>query len=102
NEHLRLFDYLIAKLKERNIKILITPIAFWGPGYPEPDYKTGGFSSKYNKQQAVTEEVAFVAQERYLKQFFSHVNPYTKLSYQNDPDVIAAEVNNEPHHTGPK
>ncbi|WP_299985812.1 cellulase family glycosylhydrolase [uncultured Pontibacter sp.] len=102
NEHLRLFDYLIYKLKERNIKILITPIAFWGPGYPEPDYKTGGFSSIYNKQQAVTEEAAFQAQERYLTQFFEHVNPYTKVSYQNDPDVIAAEVNNEPHHTGPK
>ena len=34
NEHLRLFDYLIKKLKDRNIKILITPIAFWGNGYP--------------------------------------------------------------------
>ncbi|PVY40782.1 cellulase family glycosylhydrolase [Pontibacter virosus] len=102
NEHLRLFDYLIHKLKERNIKILITPIAFWGPGYPEPDYKTGGFSSIYNKQQAVTEEAAFQAQERFLAQFFQHVNPYTKVTYQNDPDVIATEVNNEPHHTGPK
>ena len=28
NEHLRLFDYLLAKLKMRNIKVLITPIAF--------------------------------------------------------------------------
>ncbi|OKL40342.1 cellulase family glycosylhydrolase [Pontibacter flavimaris] len=102
NEHLRLFDYLIAKLKERNIKILITPIAYWGPGYPEPDVKTVGFSSIYNKQHAVTEEKAFVAQERYLQQFFQHVNPYTKLSYQDDPDVIAAEINNEPKHSGPK
>src|ERR1700754_66872 len=32
NEHLRLFDYLIKKLKERNIRILITPIAYWGNG----------------------------------------------------------------------
>ena len=32
NEHLKLFDYLISKLKERNIKIIITPIAFWGNG----------------------------------------------------------------------
>ncbi|MHC2993686.1 membrane or secreted protein, partial [Pontibacter sp. HJ8] len=94
--------YLVYKLKQRNIKILITPIAFWGPGYPEPDMKTGGFSSIYTKQQAVTEEAAFQAQERYLEQFFKHVNPYTKLTYQNDPDVIATEVNNEPHHTGPK
>ncbi|SFG04977.1 cellulase family glycosylhydrolase [Pontibacter chinhatensis] len=102
NEHLRLFDYLVAKLKERNIKIFLTPIAFWGPGYPEPDMKTAGFSSIYNKQQAVTEEAAFVAQERYLQQFFKHVNPYTKLSYQDDPDIIAAEINNEPKHSGPK
>ena len=102
NEHLRLFDYLIAKLKERNIKILVTPIAFWGSGYPEPDPKTAGFSSVYNKQQAVTEEAAFKAQERFLDQFFKHVNPYTKLTYQNDPDIIAAEINNEPKHTGPK
>jgi hypothetical protein len=102
NEHLRLFDYLIQKLKERNIKILITPIAFWGPGYPEPDQPTAGFSSRYNKQEAVTKEEAIRAQERYLEQFFQHINPYTGLSYQNDPDVIAAEINNEPHHTGPK
>ena len=32
NEHLRLFDYLIQKLKDHHIKILITPIAFWGNG----------------------------------------------------------------------
>ncbi|GAB3539420.1 hypothetical protein GCM10027443_35980 [Pontibacter brevis] len=102
NEHLRLFDYLIAKLKERNIKILITPIAYWGSGYPEPDVKTAGFSSIYNKRQAVTEEAAFLAQERYLQQFFQHVNPYTKRTYQDDPDIIAAEINNEPHHSGPK
>ncbi|WP_237144209.1 cellulase family glycosylhydrolase [Pontibacter pamirensis] len=102
NEHLRLFDYLIAKLKERNIKILVTPIAYWGAGYPEPDVKTAGFSSIYNKRQAVTEEEAFLAQERYLQQFFQHVNPYTKLTYQDDPDIIAMEINNEPHHSGPK
>ncbi|TPE46367.1 cellulase family glycosylhydrolase [Pontibacter mangrovi] len=102
NEHLRLFDYLVAKLKERNIKIMLTPIAYWGSGYPEPDVKTAGFSSIYNKQQAVTEEKAFLAQERYLQQFFQHVNPYTKLTYQNDPAIIAAEINNEPKHSGPK
>ena len=102
NEHLRLFDYLVHKLKQRNIKILITPIAFWGPGYPQPDINTGSFSSIYGKEKAVTEEAAFKAQERYLEQFFKHVNPYTKLTYLNDPDIIAAEVNNEPKHTGPK
>lgn len=102
NEHLRLFDYLIKKLKEHNIKILVTPIAFWGNGYPEPDIKTNGFSYVYGKGGSVVKEEGFKAQENYLKQFFTHVNPYTKLSYRDDPDVIAMEINNEPHHSGPK
>jgi len=102
NEHLRLFDYLIAQLKKRNIKILITPIAFWGNGYPERDEATGSFSSKYGKDRALVEEEAFKAQERYLEQFFKHKNPYTSLTYTDDPDVLAMEINNEPHHSGPK
>ena len=102
NEHLRLFDYLIAKLEERNIRILITPIAFWGNGYPDQDEKTGSFVEVYGKGGAVVNEQAFVAQERYLDQFFRHVNPYTKKSYGEDRFVIAAEINNEPKHSGPK
>lgn len=102
NEHLRLFDYLIKKLKEKNIKILITPIAFWGNGYPETDEKTPGFATKYGKGPSVVQEAAIKAQENYIRQFFTHVNPYTKLSYTADPDVIAMEINNEPHHSGPK
>lgn len=102
NDHLRLFDYLLLKLKERNIKILITPIAFWGNGYPEKDEQTRSFSNVYGKGPAVVNENAIKAQENYLKQFFTHVNPYTKLSYKDDPDVIATELNNEPHHSGPK
>lgn len=102
NEHLRLFDFLIAELKKRKIKILITPIAFWGNGYPEKDEDRGSFSGKYGKQRVLVEEAAVLAQERYLKQFFQHKNPYTGLTYQNDPDVIATEVNNEPQHSGVK
>ncbi|OLY91090.1 Cellulase (glycosyl hydrolase family 5) [Cnuella takakiae] len=102
NEHLRLFDYLLMRLKERGIKILITPLAFWGNGYPEPDQNTGSFSSKYNKRQVLVTPQAIAAQETYLKQFFRHVNSYTKTTYGNDPDVIAMEINNEPHHSGPK
>jgi hypothetical protein len=100
NEHLRLFDFLIAELKKRDIKIMITPIAFWGNGYPEKDVDLGGFSSFYGKEKALTEEAALVAQERYLKQFFKHKNKYTGLTYGQDPDIVATEVNNEPHHTG--
>ncbi len=102
NEHLRLFDYLLWKLKDRNIKIIITPIAFWGNGYPERDEQTRSFANVYGKGPSVVNELAIQAQERYLKQFYQHINPYTKQSYTRDIDVIATEINNEPHHSGPK
>ncbi len=102
NEHLHLYDYLLFKLKERGIKTIITPIAFWGNGYPEKDEKTLGFSSIYPKRKALVNENAIKAQENYLQQFFKHINPYTRLAYGNDPDMLAVEINNEPQHSGPK
>jgi hypothetical protein len=102
NEHLRLFDFLLAELKKRNIKTIITPIAFWGNGYPDRDERTPGFSRIFGKAKATVNDTAILAQENYVKQFFRHINPYTKLSYQDDPDVLATEINNEPNHSGPK
>lgn len=100
NEHLRLFDFLLAELKKRGIYVLITPIAFWGNGYPEPDDKLPGFSTYYGKAASTVNKAAIKAQERYLKQFFTHKNPYTGFTYGNDPNVIATEINNEPDHSG--
>lgn len=102
NDHLRLFDFLLAELKKRNIKTVITPIAFWGNGYPERDESTPGFSRKYGKGRATTNDTAIRAQENYMVQFFKHKNPYTNLTYVEDPDVIAMEINNEPNHSGAK
>jgi hypothetical protein len=98
NEHLDLFDYLLAKLSENGIKIIVTPIAWWGAGWPEPDEKTNGFSSPYSKLEMITNPTAKAAQRNYLKQFIEHVNPYKKVSYKNDPSIIAVEIINEPNH----
>jgi len=102
NEHLRLFDFLLAELKKYKIKTVVTPIAFWGNGYPERDENTPGFARKYGKGRSTTNDTAIRAQENFLQQFFRHVNPYTGLSYQQDPDIIATEINNEPNHSGPQ
>ncbi|HMJ67649.1 MAG TPA: hypothetical protein VK508_02075 [Cyclobacteriaceae bacterium] len=102
NDHLRLFDFLLAELKKRNIKTIVTPIAFWGNGYPERDEAVAGFSQHFGRGKLTTNDSAVAAQENYLKQFFRHVNPYTKMTYLDDPDVIAVEINNEPSHSGPK
>jgi hypothetical protein len=102
NEHLDLLDYLIAKLKERNIKILYTPIAFWGNGYPEKDEQLPGFSMCWSKCEMTQVEEAIQVQERYFKQFVEHTNPYTGLKIKDDPDVVGIEINNEPcNATGP-
>ncbi len=98
NEHLDHFDYLIHLMKEREMKFLLTPIAFWGNGWPEPKQETPGFSHKYGKEACLTNPDAIDAQANYLSQFLNHVNPYTGLAYKDDPDVIAFEVSNEPHH----
>ena len=98
NDHLRLFDYALARMKNRGMKFVITPIAYWGNGWPERDEDTPGFSRKYGKAACLVHPDAIKAQERYLYQFLNHVNPYTALAYKSDPDIIAFEVSNEPHH----
>jgi len=101
NDHLQLLDYLIAKLKARNIKIILTPIAYWGNAYPEPTNTGPGFSSIYDKRAAYTNPRAIRAQENYLGQFLNHRNPYTGLLNRQDPDIIAYEVCNEPNYQLP-
>lgn len=101
NEHLRLLDYLITKLQARNIKLILTPIAYWGNAYPEPTNTGRGFSSLYDKGQAYTNPRAVRAQENYLGQFLRHRNQYSGRLYREDPGIIAYEVCNEPHYRPP-
>lgn len=98
NDHTKLFDFMIMKMKERGMKFVLTPIAYWGNGWPAPDEKTPGFSTKYGKDACLTNEDAIKAQENYLAQFLNHVNEYTGIAYKNDPDLIGFEISNEPHH----
>lgn len=100
NEHLDLFDYLLFKLKENKIKSMITPIAYWGNGWPDPDEKTPGFSAKYGKEECLVNPQALEAQKRYITQFVAHRNKYTGQAYKDDPDIILFEISNEPHHKG--
>ncbi len=100
NEHLDAFDYLVSKLKENKINMVLTPIAFWGNGWPEPDEDTPGFSNKYGKGNSLSNEEAIKAGQNYLAQFLDHVNPYTNMAYKNEPHLVAIEISNEPHHRG--
>ncbi len=98
NDHLDLFDYLLSRLEARGIKVILTPIAWWGPGYPAPDHPSPGFANRYSKPQMLVDPVARRASARYLGQFVRHVNPYTARSYGDDPNILAMEIFNEPWH----
>ena len=100
NEHLKMFDFLLKELKDKGINYVITPIAYWGNGWPEPDEDTPGFSNKYGKENSLTDPKAIKAQENYLYQFLNHVNPHTGVAYKDEPNLIAFEISNEPHHKG--
>jgi len=100
NEHLELLDYLLHRLEERHINAIITPIAYWGNGWPDPDDATPGFSSKFGKANCLTDPKAIKAQENYLAQFVNHVNRYSGVSYKFYKNILAFEISNEPHHQG--
>ncbi len=100
NDHLDLLDYLVARLGEHGIRTILTPIAWWGTGYPEPDPATDGLSDGREKGQMTVDPEARRAEARYLGQFVAHVNPYTRRAWRDDPSVLAVEVFNEPRHPG--
>lgn len=91
NEHLDLLDYLIARAKERGIYTVLTPIAWW----PVPG-DSPGFSTRFTMPQMTTDPASRPSQIHYLKQFVTHVNPYTGLAYKDDPAVVCLELINEP------
>jgi hypothetical protein len=96
NKHLQLFDYMLYKLKERGIKIFLTPICYYPSGKQRTSFNNGFQKYFHGKKGCLTDTNSFAAQERYLSQFVSHINQYTGLSYKDDPDIIAFEINNEP------
>ncbi|NWF88898.1 MAG: hypothetical protein HXY50_05475 [Ignavibacteriaceae bacterium] len=97
NEHIELLDYLISKLIENDIYIILTPIAWWGTGWPEPDMQTPGFSSFYSKIESTTKPDVIEAQKNYLKQFVNHKNSYTGKSNKDEKLIIGFEIFNEPN-----
>ncbi len=96
NEHLKLLDYLLWKLKERGIRAILTPMNLYNNGYPQRPTKTPGFANYISKREAPQNPKYWPVMERYLKAFVDHVNPYTGLSYKDDPNILAVEILNEP------
>ncbi len=100
NDHLDLLDYMISRLEERGIDVVLTAQTNFGNGYPERNIDTGAFTYDFDKCNVHENRMAQEIQERYLMQLAEHVNPYTGRSYAGDRAIIAMEINNEPCHSG--
>ena len=101
NEHLDLFDYLIHKLEERGIRVVLTMILGGNNGYPEPGEDLPGFSGRMNKAFATSDPGAAVIEEAYIRNFLDHYNPYTGHQTKADPMIVGFEINNEPTNSTP-
>lgn len=101
NEHLELLDYLIAALDKKGISMMITAQTNFGNGYPERDTDpNNAYSYIYDKCSIHANKKAQEAQRNYLTALAAHVNKYSKKRYNEDPTIVAIEINNEPCHTG--
>ncbi|HKE46176.1 MAG TPA: hypothetical protein VKB41_16695 [Steroidobacteraceae bacterium] len=98
NEHVHALDYLLARLAQRGIRVILTPLQFGNAGHPEPGVPLEGFTSKYGKQGSLENQEAWPLQERYLAQFARHVNSLSGVAYRDDPNIIGFEICNEPGH----
>jgi len=98
NEHLDLLDYLVFRLQERGISLIITTMTNFGNGYPERNQPTEGFSYLYDKCRIHSDKDAIEAQKNYIVQFINHRNHYTGNATKNEPLLVGFEINNEPCH----
>jgi hypothetical protein len=88
-------DYLIYKLGENGIYIILDvdyPLTFpFKAGDNIPGLPKGGPASY---AEFFNEKVASILHQR-MRDVFTHVNPYTKKRYANDPTLAMVEVLNE-------
>ena len=87
-------DYLVFQLKKNGIYVDLNLHVAWTPnaasGYPDTDKLPDG-----NKGISYFEKRAIEHQRSYARQFLTHVNPYTKMRWADDPTIAVVEINNE-------
>jgi hypothetical protein len=100
NDHLDLFDYLIARARERGVYMLLSPIQTYSANWPDAlrDTSSPGFSNHFSKGELGTNPAAIAAQVNYVKQLLNHVNPYTGIAIKDEPAILFVEMINEPWH----
>lgn len=94
SDQLDRLDYLIYQLKKHgiyvNINLHVSRQFTEKEGFPHDDLRP-----KYDKGLDNFEPRMIEFQKKYARDLLTHVNPYTKLAYTEDPCVALVEINNE-------
>lgn len=110
NEHLALLDYLIERLHQEGIYVMITAMAWWNStllqgglreGYAQVtlgDVEGAGFAAYCPKHMLIWHTRFLEAQERYLRQLFAHKNVFSGRTLPEYEHVALVEVLNEPEY----
>src|ERR1700677_1360955 len=87
-------DYFIAELEKRGIYIDFNLLV--GRPFQQGDGVQDAKSLRQGAKGTSFFDARLIAlQKEYAQQLLSHVNPYTKLKYTDDPAVAIVEINNE-------
>ncbi|MCX6047212.1 MAG: carbohydrate binding domain-containing protein [Chloroflexi bacterium] len=91
-------DYLIYQLKRHTIYVdlnLHVARAFQlGDGVTVAP-ELASYGGDYIKQVTLFDPLLIALQKEYAAQLLTHVNPYTKLAYKDEPAIFATETSNE-------
>ena len=94
NEHLDLFDYLVAACASNGIRTVVTLMSAWNT--PESNRgEAKGFASRFPRAQLTSNPAAIAAQVRFAESLVAHVNPYTGARYADDPAMPFISLVNE-------
>jgi hypothetical protein len=92
NDHLNVLDYLVAQCDRRGIYLMLTLMAWWQSRFSIPD----SFSRNIPKQAMSMWPASWPIQANYVRQFLTHINPYTGRKLLDEPCLVLLEVINEP------
>ena len=96
-DNLRLFDYFFNQLKKRGIyayiDLLVSRRARAGDGIE--NWQQINQTAQGWKGYALFDPTMIALQKEYARKLLTHVNPYTKLAYKDDPAFVLTEIINE-------
>ncbi|MBB5061851.1 hypothetical protein [Granulicella mallensis] len=87
-------DYFIAELEKRGIYIDFN-LLVGRPFHAGDGVKNAELLREGSKGTSLYDARMIELQKEYARQLLTHLNPYTKLRYTDDPAVAIVEINNE-------